>query len=86
MEFWRFFSLLQHSHGVEKTFAHLFRHIFANKWILNSGNIFRLLEISTHSNLTIVSNNVSMFSNEVSIDFDKFKPLDSICHKIYRLR
>ena len=28
--------------GVEKTSAHLYRHTFAKKWILNGGDIFRL--------------------------------------------
>ena len=31
-----------------------------------------------HSDLTVVKEYVNMFSNELSIDFDKFNPLDNL--------
>ena len=58
--------------GVMKTSAHLYRHTFAKNWILNGGDIFRLQKILGHSDY------VNMFSNELSIDFDKFNPLDNL--------
>ena len=67
-----------HSRGVAKTSAHLYRHTFAKKWILNGGDIFRLQKMLGHSDLTVVKEYVNMFSNELSIDFDKFNPLDNL--------
>ncbi|MCM1304632.1 MAG: tyrosine-type recombinase/integrase [Lachnospiraceae bacterium] len=62
--------------GVEKTSAHLYRHTFAKKWILNGGDIFRLQKILGHSDLSVVKEYVQMFGNDLSVDFDKFNPLD----------
>jgi integrase/recombinase XerD len=62
--------------GVEKTSAHLYRHTFAKKWILNGGDIFRLQKILGHSDLTVVKEYVQMFGQDLAIDFDKFNPLD----------
>lgn len=68
--------------GIKKTSAHLYRHTFAKKWILNGGDIFRLQKILGHSDLTVVKEYVNMFSNDVAIDFDKFNPLDNMKYKI----
>lgn len=65
-------------HGVAKTSAHLFRHTFAKKWILNGGDIFRLQKILGHSDLTIVREYVNMFNSDLAIGFNSFNPLDSI--------
>lgn len=62
--------------NVEKTSAHLYRHTFAKKWILNGGDIFRLQKILGHSDLAVVKEYVQMFGNDLSVDFDKFNPLD----------
>ena len=62
--------------GVEKTSAHLYRHTFAKKWILNGGDIFRLQKILGHSDLTVVKEYVQMFGQDLAVDFDKFNPLD----------
>ena len=67
-----------HSHGVAKTSAHLYRHTFAKKWILNGGDIFRLQKILGHSDLTIVREYVNMFNDDLAINFNSFNPLDSI--------
>lgn len=63
--------------GVQKTSAHLYRHTFAKKWILNGGDIFRLQKILGHSDLTVVREYVNMFSKDLSIDFELFNPLDN---------
>lgn len=62
--------------GVEKTSAHLYRHTFAKKWILNGGDIFRLQKILGHSDLAVVKEYVQMFGQDLAVDFDKFNPLD----------
>ena len=64
--------------GVLKTSAHLYRHTFAKQWILNGGDIFRLQKMLGHSDLTVVKEYVQMFGNDLSIDFDKFNPLDQM--------
>ena len=66
------------SRGVTKTSAHLYRHTFAKQWILNGGDIFRLQKMLGHSDLTVVKEYVQMFGNDLSIDFDKFNPLDQL--------
>lgn len=66
------------SRGVVKTSSHLYRHTFAKQWILNGGDIFRLQKMLGHSDLTVVKEYVNMFSDELSIDFEKFNPLDNM--------
>ena len=66
------------SRGVSKTSAHLYRHTFAKKWILNGGDIFRLQKILGHSDLSMVREYVNMFGNELSLDFNRFNPLDNM--------
>ena len=67
-----------HSRGVVKTSSHLYRHTFAKQWILNGGDIFRLQKMLGHSDLSVVKEYVNMFSDELSIDFEKFNPLDNL--------
>jgi len=64
--------------GIAKTSAHLYRHTFAKKWILNGGDIFRLQKILGHSDLSMVREYVNMFGNEISLDFNRFNPLDNM--------
>ena len=64
------------SRGVMKTSAHLFRHTFAKKWILNGGDVFRLQKILGHSDLTVVKEYVNMFGSDMVVDFNKYNPLD----------
>lgn len=64
--------------GVLKTGAHRYRHTFAKNWILNGGDVFRLQKMLGHSDLTVVREYVQMFGNDLSIDFDKFNPLDTL--------
>lgn len=64
--------------GVMKTSVHLFRHTFANKWILAGGDIFRLQKILGHSSLEIVKEYVNMFNEDLKQDFDRFNPLEQM--------
>lgn len=67
------------SRGVSKTSAHLYRHTFAKKWIMNGGDIFRLQKLLGHSDITVVKEYVNMFSKDLSQGFDQFNPLDNLC-------
>ena len=64
--------------GVKKTSAHLYRHTFAKRWILNGGDIFRPQKILGHSDLAVVKEYVEMFGQDLSRDFGKFNPLDTL--------
>lgn len=69
-------AVYNRTRGVEKTSAHLYRHTFAKKWILNGGDIFRLQKILGHSDLAVVKEYVQMFGSDLCVDFEKFNPLD----------
>ncbi len=66
------------SRGVAKTSAHLYRHTFAKRWILNGGDIFRLQKLLGHSDLTVVKEYVNMFSRDLSKDYGDYNPLDTL--------
>lgn len=66
------------SRGVSKTSAHLYRHTFAKRWILNGGDIFRLQKLLGHSDLGIVKEYVNMFSRDLAKDYSEFNPLDTL--------
>ena len=73
------------SRGVNKTSAHLFRHTYAKMFILNGGDAFRLQQLLGHSSMYITKEYVNMFSNELSMGYDNFNPLNSVvanCSKI----
>lgn len=67
--------------NVNKTSCHLFRHTFAKQWILAGGDVFRLQKILGHSDLTVTKEYVAMFGNDLSMDFEKFNPLDNLKNK-----
>ena len=62
--------------GVQKTSIHVFRHTFAKKWILAGGDVFRLQKILGHSSLTVTKEYITMFGQDLQMDFEKFNPLD----------
>lgn len=64
--------------NVNKSSCHLFRHTFAKKWILASGDVFRLQKILGHSDLSVTKEYVNMFGNYLRLDFEKFNPLDNL--------
>lgn len=64
--------------GVSKTSAHLYRHTFAKRWILNGGDIFRLQKLLGHSDLSVVKNYVNIFSQDLAKDYNDYNPLDTL--------
>jgi len=66
-----------------KTGVHLFRHTFAKKWIQNGGNIFSLQKILGHSSLDMVKEYVSLFSEDIRHDYDKYNPLSEFTNTNY---
>ncbi len=64
--------------GVTKTSCHLFRHTFAKKWIMSGGDVFRLQKILGHSSIAVTKEYLSFFDTDLSRDFEKFNPLDTL--------
>ncbi|MCM1526700.1 MAG: tyrosine-type recombinase/integrase [Bacteroides sp.] len=64
--------------GVEKTSCHTFRHSFAKNWVISGGDVFRLQKLLGHSDLTVTKEYISMFGQDLQMDFEKFNPLDNL--------
>ena len=63
---------------VKRSSIHAFRHTFAKKWIINTGDVFRLQKILGHKSLEMTRRYVNMFSDELKDHFDEYNPLDRI--------
>jgi len=64
--------------GIAKHSIHLFRHTFANMWIINKGDIFSLQKILGHSSLKQVNHYANLAMEDVKRNFDSFCALESI--------
>ena len=62
--------------GVKRLHAHLCRHTFATKYLLNGGDVFSLQQILGHSSLEMVRRYVTLASAQVSVQHRKFSPMD----------
>jgi site-specific recombinase XerD len=72
------FARLGRRSGVQRLHAHLCRHTFATRYLMNGGDVFTLQRILGHSTLEMVSHYVNMASNQVIIQHQKFSPLDHL--------
>jgi len=72
------FTRLAKRSGVSRLHAHLCRHTFATRLLINGGDIFTLQQILGHSTLTMVSHYVNLASSHVVIQHQKFSPLDRL--------
>jgi site-specific recombinase XerD len=72
------FTRLAKRSGVCRLHAHLCRHTFATKFLINGGDVFTLQQILGHSTLTMVSHYVNLASSHVAIQHQKYSPLDRI--------
>jgi site-specific recombinase XerD len=72
------FRKLAHESGVERLHAHLCRHTFATRFLLNGGDVFTLQQILGHSTLEMVKNYVTLASNHVAMQHHKYSPLDRL--------
>lgn len=64
--------------GVNRTSIHAFRHTFAKKWILNTGDVFRLQKMLGHRTLEMTRKYVNMFGDDLKENFETYNPLDRI--------
>ncbi len=72
------FTRLAKRSGVCRLHAHLCRHTFATRFLINGGDVFTLQQILGHSTLTMVSHYVNLASSHVIIQHQKFSPLDRL--------
>jgi len=72
------FSRLAKKSGVARLHAHLCRHTFATRFLINGGDVFTLQQILGHSTLEMVRHYVSIAANHVAIQHQKFSPLDRL--------
>ena len=70
--------ILHTKRGVYKHSLHLFRHTFANMWIINKGDIFSLQKILGHSSLKQVNHYANLAMDDVKRNFDSFCALESV--------
>jgi len=72
------FARLAKRSGVCRLHAHLCRHTFATRFLINGGDVFTLQQILGHSTLEMVRHYVNLASNHVAIQHQKFSPLDRL--------
>ena len=72
------FSRLAQRSGVRRLHAHLCRHTFATRFLINGGDVFSLQQILGHSTLEMVRHYVNLASSHVAIQHQKFSPLDRL--------
>ena len=72
------FSRLAQRSGVKRLHAHLCRHTFATKFLINGGDVFTLQQILGHSTLEMVRHYVNLASNQVALQHRRFSPLDRL--------
>ena len=70
------FARLAKSSGVSRLHAHLCRHTFATRFLVNGGDVFTLQQILGHSSLEMVRNYVNLASSHIAVQHRKFSPLD----------
>ena len=72
------FARLARRSGVSRLHAHLCRHTFATRFLINGGDVFTLQQILGHSTLEMVRRYVNLASNHVALQHQKFSPLDRL--------
>jgi site-specific recombinase XerD len=72
------FSRLAKASGIRRLHAHLCRHTFATRFLINGGDIFTLQQILGHSTLEMVRHYVNLASSHIAIQHQKYSPLDRL--------
>lgn len=64
------------SRGVQKTSAHLYRHTFARKYLVDcGGDAFMLQRLLGHSTLKMTKHYCAIYDADIAKDYDRFSPL-----------
>ena len=70
------FNNLAKRANVPRLHAHLCRHTFATRYLINGGNVFALQQILGHSTLDMVRNYINLASSPIAYQHQMFSPLD----------
>jgi integrase/recombinase XerC/integrase/recombinase XerD len=70
------FTRLAKRSEVNRLHAHLCRHTFATRFLINGGDVFSLQQILGHSTLEMVRHYVNLASSHIAIQHQKYSPLD----------
>ncbi len=72
------FARLSRRSKVKRLHAHLCRHTFATRFLMNGGDIFTLQRILGHSSLEMVRHYANLASSDIVMQHQKFSPLDRL--------
>ena len=72
------FARLSKISGVVRLHAHLCRHTFATRFLINGGDVFTLQQILGHSTLEMVRRYVTLASSHIAIQHQRYSPMDRI--------
>jgi integrase/recombinase XerC/integrase/recombinase XerD len=72
------FARMSQRSGVFRLHAHLCRHTFATRFLINGGDVFSLQQILGHSTLEMVRHYVNLASSHITIQHQKYSPLDRL--------
>ena len=72
------FARLAQRSGVHRLHAHLCRHTFATRFLVNGGDVFSLQQILGHSTLEMVKLYVNLASSHLLVKHQRFSPLDHL--------
>jgi len=69
------------SRGVDKTSIHLFRHSYAQRYLLSGGDVFRLQKLMCHSDLRSTKEYLELCTDDLKVNYDRFNPLEQLVEK-----
>jgi integrase/recombinase XerC/integrase/recombinase XerD len=72
------FARIARISGVNRLHAHLCRHTFATRFLMNGGDVFSLQQILGHSTLEMVRRYVTLASSHITIQHQRYSPMDRI--------
>jgi len=65
------FARLVKKSGVKRLHAHLYRHTFASRFLINEGDVFTLQQILGHSTLEMVRHYANLAASHVAIQYQR---------------
>jgi site-specific recombinase XerD len=64
--------------GVDRLHAHLFRHTFAVRYLMNGGDVMTLQRILGHESLEVTKRYLSLTTAQVQMKYDSYSPVDRL--------
>ncbi len=72
------FTRLAERSGVYRLHAHLRRHTFTTRFLINGGDVFSLQQILGHSTLEMVNHYLHFTSSQITAQHHKYSPMDKM--------